>query len=264
MSGRYVGAVFERSQHVSGELLVLLCIAEAINDRSGVAWPSVDRIAKRCKVGVRWVRRVIKSLRESGELDVQVGAGPGGTNLYRISLPITSDDQRVPEPEGSTDPWPVGQRKDGLEKRRGVAGRPSKPEANRNSTVPEAHVDKKTEAQGIARALKAGGVVNARATSDLVDAVKMGATLLAIRAEIDASSGTGDPFAYGVKVVLNRLRSSAALGSEVATADWGDAPRSVVEARGVDTGIGLWDPRAEHWPIYKARVTAAALKKAAA
>lgn len=68
-----------------------------------------------------------------------------------------------------------------------------------------------------------------------------------------ARGKAGDPFAYGLKVILNRLQASQYV--QPVELVWEDAPRSIVEARGEEVGIGKWDDRREQWPQYKARVT---------
>lgn len=85
MSGRHVGIVFRFSRHDSSELLVLACIAEALNDKTGTWYMSVAQIAKRCKLSDRHVFRILPKLRESNELGMRKG-GPQGQNVFWLKL----------------------------------------------------------------------------------------------------------------------------------------------------------------------------------
>lgn len=65
------------------ELLVLLALADHAKD-DGVCWPSIDSIAKKTRLSQRGTQEVIQKLKNVGKLDVEIGAGPKGTNLYRV------------------------------------------------------------------------------------------------------------------------------------------------------------------------------------
>jgi hypothetical protein len=95
-----MAAVWERSKHQGGALLVLLGIADHANDL-GVAYPSIERLARKARVTERHARRLIRQLADSGELKVEAGAGPHGTNLYRLNLPLTDcpPDKLPPDPD---------------------------------------------------------------------------------------------------------------------------------------------------------------------
>lgn len=82
MSGVWKGSV-----HSGGPLLVLLAIADFANDE-GVAYPSIETLAKKSRLSERSVQYAITALRESGELDVKYGAGPHGSNVYQVRVQI--------------------------------------------------------------------------------------------------------------------------------------------------------------------------------
>lgn len=78
--------VIENSEHGLGSFIVLLMIANyAKSDGSG-AWPSIATIAKDSRLSETQTHRCIRKLQLSGELQVQVAAGPRGTNLYRLPM----------------------------------------------------------------------------------------------------------------------------------------------------------------------------------
>lgn len=83
MSIRVMTRVWELSRHRGSDLLLLLAIAD-FSDDEGRAYPSVPRLAIKCRTTPRHTNRILASLRDSGELVIAVGEGPKGTNLYRV------------------------------------------------------------------------------------------------------------------------------------------------------------------------------------
>ena len=77
--------VWKLSRHSGTDLLMMLAIADFADD-DGQAFPSVPKLAKKCRTTPRHANRILASLRDSGELLVRVNAGPGGANRYRIVL----------------------------------------------------------------------------------------------------------------------------------------------------------------------------------
>lgn len=65
------------------DLLVALAIADFSND-DGFAWPSIDTLAKKSRCCQRSVQNIIARLVRTGKLEVRYGAGPYGTNIYRV------------------------------------------------------------------------------------------------------------------------------------------------------------------------------------
>ncbi len=85
MSVSTMAAAWKGSRHGGTELLMLLAIADFADDE-GNAYPSISTLAKKCRMKPRNVNYLLKALQSSRELDVRVGQGPRGTNLYRINV----------------------------------------------------------------------------------------------------------------------------------------------------------------------------------
>ena len=84
MSIEAVRHVLENSKTKGAQRLILLVIAEHA-DRSGIAWPSVETIARLANCSGRFVKRTIAKL-DAGELVLERGGGRGRSNRYRIPL----------------------------------------------------------------------------------------------------------------------------------------------------------------------------------
>lgn len=65
------------------ELLVLLALADHAND-SGVCFPSIESIAKKSRLSQRGAQETIQKLKRDGKLEVEIGKGRNGTNVYRV------------------------------------------------------------------------------------------------------------------------------------------------------------------------------------
>lgn len=85
MSIQAANWVISHSQAKGGEYTVLLMIALHANSVGTGAWPSLETLANEARLSRRQVIRCIKNLVELGELKVQVGHGPYGTNLYSLT-----------------------------------------------------------------------------------------------------------------------------------------------------------------------------------
>lgn len=83
MSIKVMSWVWDNSKQEGTNLLMLLAIADHAND-DGICWPSIDRLAAKCRLKRRWAQAVIAKLEESGELEVQRGTGRSNTSLYLI------------------------------------------------------------------------------------------------------------------------------------------------------------------------------------
>ncbi len=78
--------IWERSNNKGSALLLLLAIADHAHDDGGGAYPSVRSLARKTRMSERATRLLIQRLVDSGEIEVQIGAGPKGVNLYRVNL----------------------------------------------------------------------------------------------------------------------------------------------------------------------------------
>lgn len=79
--------VWERANVDKGTLLVLLALADWANDE-GVCWPSVPTIAKKSRLGVRQVRRILADLETAKVITIKEKCGRGNTNVYKLNLTI--------------------------------------------------------------------------------------------------------------------------------------------------------------------------------
>lgn len=96
MSIRLMSTIWDSDLPIrDATLLVFLSIADHAND-AGVCWPSVERIAKRCRISPRHCQRIIKGLEDDGYLEVERSAGRSNTNVYRIAIEkVTSVTKKV-------------------------------------------------------------------------------------------------------------------------------------------------------------------------
>ena len=85
MSIAVMSEVWRRSQHSGSHLLMLLALAD-FSDDHGSSYPAVSTLAAKCRMKPRNANIVLAALRESGELQVLMNAGPSGVNRYRIVL----------------------------------------------------------------------------------------------------------------------------------------------------------------------------------
>lgn len=77
--------VWEECPLSGNHLLVLLALAEFADD-AGTCWPSQKTIAARARCTDRWVKRIIDSLNESGDIEIlSEGGGRGNPAKYRLS-----------------------------------------------------------------------------------------------------------------------------------------------------------------------------------
>lgn len=74
--------VWERSPSTGNELVVLLALADSADD-DGKCWPSVQRLAAKARVHRATVFRLLASLRDSGEIDVERRLGQA--SVYRLA-----------------------------------------------------------------------------------------------------------------------------------------------------------------------------------
>lgn len=84
MSVKAMNWVWEHSEAAGNNRLTLLAIADRCNDEGEDAWPSIASLMAKTRLSESTVRRCIQSLAKSKELDVELKAGPNGTNKYRI------------------------------------------------------------------------------------------------------------------------------------------------------------------------------------
>ena len=97
MSIKVMSIIWERSERSGSELLLLLALADHADD-SGNCYPSVARLAAKTRMSERSVQYMLRSLVESGELQIQQGGGRSNTNIYRLCPPpaVSEKVQTIP------------------------------------------------------------------------------------------------------------------------------------------------------------------------
>jgi hypothetical protein len=91
MSIKVATEVWHGSRHKSGNLLVLLALADHADDQ-GKAWPGVRSLARKARLSERHTRRCLAELLASGELEILPEPAPSGGRWYHIRL-----DQLTPD-----------------------------------------------------------------------------------------------------------------------------------------------------------------------
>ena len=97
MSIEAVRHVLERSKTKGAQRLILIAIAEHA-DSNGIAWPSIETIARLANCSGRFVKETIKKLK-SGDLIIEKGGGRGRSNRYRIPLETVNSASPITESE---------------------------------------------------------------------------------------------------------------------------------------------------------------------
>jgi hypothetical protein len=87
MSMSIVDHVCDKSQTQSSARTLLLILAIHANDCCGLAWPAIETLRRKVNVSERQLHYDVKTLRRMGAIQVISGAGPYGTNLYRVYAP---------------------------------------------------------------------------------------------------------------------------------------------------------------------------------
>jgi hypothetical protein len=85
MSIEATSAVWRYSRQKSGNLLVLLALADYTNN-DGIAWPAVSTLALKARMSKRNAQRCVRALEKAGELQICQNQGRKGSNIYRILL----------------------------------------------------------------------------------------------------------------------------------------------------------------------------------
>ena len=84
MSVKVMAEVFAHSQATLGARLVLLAIADCVDDEQRTGWPSIPVVAKKAALSERAVQYAVRALHRAGELEII--SRPGSSNLFRIPL----------------------------------------------------------------------------------------------------------------------------------------------------------------------------------
>jgi hypothetical protein len=111
MSIKVATQVWNGSRHKSGDLLVLLALADHADDQ-GKAWPGIPLLARKARVSERHTRRCLNQLVSSGEVEILPNRAPSGRNLYHIRLDRLSPDNLSTGTPASDDMTPVSNNTD--------------------------------------------------------------------------------------------------------------------------------------------------------
>jgi hypothetical protein len=106
MSIKVSTKVWQGSRHKSGNLLVLLAIADHADDE-GKAWPGIPLLARKARLSERHTRRCLSELLVSGELEILAEPAPSGGKWYQIRLDLLTPDNLSIETSASKDVTPV-------------------------------------------------------------------------------------------------------------------------------------------------------------
>lgn len=88
MSIRVMTHVWANSEQKGSALLALLAIADHCHDDGGGAYPSMNTLAQKVRMTKRNTQNLVRKLAESGELIVELNAGPNKVNLYIIPMGV--------------------------------------------------------------------------------------------------------------------------------------------------------------------------------
>ena len=83
MSIRLMSSIWEHSKHSGTDLLMLLALADHAND-DGVCWPSLPRLAARCRVSKRQAINIIHRLEKAGDITIARGGGRHHCSHYTV------------------------------------------------------------------------------------------------------------------------------------------------------------------------------------
>lgn len=83
MSIRVMSRVWDYSEQVGGDLLLLLALADFADD-DGYCWPKQDQLAAKARCSVRAVRDQLVRLTAAGEIERSDGRGRGVGSTYRV------------------------------------------------------------------------------------------------------------------------------------------------------------------------------------
>lgn len=99
MAIKIMSKVWDNGPAGQSECFVLLALADYAND-DGECWPSVDGIAKKCRLSERGVRKILRRLEDDGWITTAVGGGRHGCNKYIINPEQGSPRNAVPPGTG--------------------------------------------------------------------------------------------------------------------------------------------------------------------
>ncbi len=88
MSIHVMNHVWRHSAQKGSTLLLLLAIADHAHDDGTGAYPAVQTLADKVRMTKRNTQRLLHELAETGELIIQLNAGPHSANLYSLAMGV--------------------------------------------------------------------------------------------------------------------------------------------------------------------------------
>jgi hypothetical protein len=85
LSIKVASAIWEGSHLEGSQLLVMQALAWYADD-AGYCWPSVDSLAKMCRLSERSIRYILKEIEATGELVIERGVGRNNVSHYWIKV----------------------------------------------------------------------------------------------------------------------------------------------------------------------------------
>jgi helix-turn-helix protein len=85
MSIKVMNQIWESGHYANGTLLVLLALGDWANDE-GQCWPSIKKLAAKCRMGERNTQNALNRLEKDGAIIRRINRGRGHANDYQINL----------------------------------------------------------------------------------------------------------------------------------------------------------------------------------
>jgi hypothetical protein len=115
MSIKVATQVWNGSRHKSGDLLLLLALADHADDQ-GKAWPGIPLLARKARLSERHTRRCLNHLVSSCEVEILPNRAPSGRNLYQIRLDRLTPGNLSARTAASDDVTPVSNNTDTVDR----------------------------------------------------------------------------------------------------------------------------------------------------
>ena len=111
MSIQCIARVWAQAPYGGAALLTLLALADYADD-DGNSYPGMETIARKARISVRGVQKIMVVLKADGWVAVEEGRGPHGTNLYALRWGVNTVRHEQSGPLSSPDPSESGSSSD--------------------------------------------------------------------------------------------------------------------------------------------------------